>query len=74
MIHLLLPSLKKILKYNKRLTALRLRSAPESGIMYREVLTFLGQFTATSAPLAARHINILLMNQYACWPIMFGMK
>jgi hypothetical protein len=46
---------------------------------YREVLTFVDRFTAlhfkvTDAPLAARCIQILLMNQYACWPIIFGMK
>jgi hypothetical protein len=36
----------------------------------KEVYTFLSwftalRFTATDAPLAARHIQILLMNQYA---------
>jgi hypothetical protein len=31
------------------------------------------RFTATGAPLAARHIRILPMNQYALWPITFGM-
>jgi hypothetical protein len=39
--------------------------------IYEEVLTFLGQFTAlrstaTDAPLAARRIQILPMNQNAC--------
>jgi hypothetical protein len=46
---------------------------------YREVLTFVDQFTglrfmATDAPLAARQIRILQMNQYACWPKAFRMK
>jgi hypothetical protein len=46
---------------------------------YREVLTvidrFMAQwFTATGAPPAARRIQILPMNQYACWPITLGMK
>jgi hypothetical protein len=30
-------------------------------------------FTVTGAPLALRSIQILLMNQHASWPIMFGM-
>jgi hypothetical protein len=38
-------------------------------ILYREVLIFIGQFTATGGPAAARP-----MNQYACWPITFRMK
>jgi hypothetical protein len=43
------------------------------------VLTFVGRFTelrftATGAPRAAMRIRILPMNQYACWPITFGMK
>jgi hypothetical protein len=42
--------------------------------IYREVLTFVDQFMATDVPLAARHIQILLMNQYSCLPITFGMK
>jgi hypothetical protein len=47
--------------------------------MYREVLTFVDRFTplrftATSAPPAARCILILLINQYAWWPIKFGIK
>jgi hypothetical protein len=46
---------------------------------YREVLTFVDwfmaqRFMATGALPAVRQIRILLMNQYACWPIMFGMK
>jgi hypothetical protein len=46
---------------------------------YKEVLTFVGRFTpllftAIGAPLAARRIRILPMNQYACCPITFGMK
>jgi hypothetical protein len=32
------------------------------------------RFTATSAPPAARRILILPMNQYAWWPIRFGIK
>jgi hypothetical protein len=32
------------------------------------------RFTATGVPLAARRIQILPMNQYAWWPITFGMK
>jgi hypothetical protein len=32
------------------------------------------RFTATGAPLAPRHIRILLMNQHAWWPITFVMK
>jgi hypothetical protein len=47
--------------------------------LYREVLTFVDQFTAlhftgTSAPLAVRRMQILPTNQYAQWPIMFGIK
>jgi hypothetical protein len=42
--------------------------------MYREVLSFVNQFITTGALLAMRHIRILPMNQYVCWPIMFGMK
>jgi hypothetical protein len=46
---------------------------------YREVLTFVDRFTAlrftaTGAPTAAWRMRILPMNQYACWPITFGMK
>jgi hypothetical protein len=46
---------------------------------YKEVLTIVDQFTAlhftaTSAPLAVRSIQILPMNQYACLPITFRMK
>jgi hypothetical protein len=40
---------------------------------YREVLTFIDQFTETSTLPAARYIRILLMNQYACWLITFEM-
>jgi hypothetical protein len=35
---------------------------------------FVDCFAATSAPPAARRIRILPKNQYACWPITFGMK
>jgi hypothetical protein len=47
--------------------------------MYKVVLTVVDQFTAlrftaTGAPPAARQIRIFPMNQYACWPITFGMK
>jgi hypothetical protein len=42
--------------------------------IYREVLPFVGQFIATGAPLAARHIRILPKNQDVCWPIKFGTK
>jgi hypothetical protein len=47
--------------------------------MYMEVLTFVDRFTAlrftaTGAPPAARRIQILQMNPYACWSITFGMK
>jgi hypothetical protein len=46
---------------------------------YREVLTFVDwfmalRFSATSAPLAVRDIQILLMNQYAGRSIAFGLK
>jgi hypothetical protein len=39
--------------------------------LFKEVLTFLGRFTALrftaiDAPLAARHVQILPVNQYAC--------
>jgi hypothetical protein len=34
--------------------------------LFKEVLTFLSQFTAIDAPLAARHVQILPVNQYAC--------
>jgi hypothetical protein len=47
--------------------------------IYKEVLTFLGRFTAlrftvTDAPLAARRIQILPMNQSCLWPVKYGMK
>jgi hypothetical protein len=32
------------------------------------------RFTAIIALLAARRMQILLMNQHACWLITFGMK
>jgi hypothetical protein len=32
------------------------------------------RFTATGVQTAAERIRILPMNQYACWPITFGMK
>jgi hypothetical protein len=46
---------------------------------YREVIGLIARFTAlrfteTGAPPAARRIQILSMNQYACWLITFGMK
>jgi hypothetical protein len=46
---------------------------------YMEVLTFVDRFsalrfTAAGASPAARRIRFLPMNQYACWPITFGMK
>jgi hypothetical protein len=41
-------------------------------LLYREVLTFVDQFTATIAPPAARRIRILQINQCACLPINFG--
>jgi hypothetical protein len=40
--------------------------------IYREVLSLVGRFTATGVPPAARRIRILQMNQYAFWPITFG--
>jgi hypothetical protein len=43
-------------------------------LLYREVLTFVDWFTATVAPPPARRILVLPMNQYADWPITFGMK
>lgn len=47
--------------------------------IFEEVLTFFDQFTAlcftvTSAPQAAKHIHIFPKNQYAYWPVTFGMK
>jgi hypothetical protein len=42
--------------------------------IYREFLPFVNRFIATGAPLAARHVRILQMNQDVCWPIKFGMK
>jgi hypothetical protein len=50
-----------------------------SNLHYREVITFVDWFmalcfTVTCAPPAVRRIRILPMNQYARWPIMFGMK
>jgi hypothetical protein len=41
---------------------------------YWEVLTFVNQFMVTGAPPTARCVQILLMNQYASWPITFRMK
>jgi hypothetical protein len=34
-------------------------------LIHREALNFVDQFTATYAPLAARPVRILPMNQYA---------
>jgi hypothetical protein len=42
--------------------------------IYKEILAFVSWFLATGAPLAARHIQILPMNQDVCWPIKFEMK
>jgi hypothetical protein len=46
---------------------------------YGEFYNFVGRltdlrFTATRAPLVARRIRILWMNQHASWPITFGMN
>lgn len=47
--------------------------------LYRELLTFVDQFTelsftATNAQSAARWVRILPMNQYVYWPITFAIK
>jgi hypothetical protein len=47
---------------------------PKKFYIYREVLAFVDRFTATGAPLGKRHVRILPLNQYICWPVMFGMK
>jgi hypothetical protein len=46
---------------------------------HREVLTSVDRFTAlrftaTGASPAERRMRILPVNQYACWPITYGMK
>jgi hypothetical protein len=51
----------------------------EESLIYREFFNFVDwfralRFTATGALPAARRIKILPKNQYACWPITFGMK
>jgi hypothetical protein len=39
-----------------------------------EVVTFVDPLMVIGEPQTARHIRILPMNQYACWPITFGME
>jgi hypothetical protein len=37
-------------------------------------LNLVGRFKVTGAPPAAKRIQVLPMNQYASWPITFGIK
>jgi hypothetical protein len=67
---------QRLLKYKAHFVATNFKSMiqanPSQVLIFANLLTAL-HFMATSAQPAARQIRILIMNEYACWLITFGM-